>query len=394
MVNAVYATGTPHIAHVPSAMQLAGLLPGVICRPSVSDSTLRRVGKIFNSRLIDNQLARRAVPVGLPGDLLRSLGPLELIGPALARTPYRMTAHQARMVTHALGRRVARTLPDGVRLFHFSEGLGYHALRRRSIPITICERRNMHHSVFEAPIDPLGGFPHSQGAYYARDIFSEEDETASAIVVYSEAARQSYIHAGIDPQKLYIAPIPAPVRPQQTDRIRDRYKLLYVGRGDVFKGLDVAVASVKRLGRPFELLVAGPMSIQVRDWLVKQDNVKYLGVLERRALRDLYSSCVVLLAPSVESFGLAVAEAVAYGCVALCRETTGIAGFLGRDGVRVVEGRTVDLWVESIIRLCEMSDDDLRAIRADAAKSLAEMDELWAARQLCHIYQDLLDRDL
>jgi glycosyltransferase involved in cell wall biosynthesis len=86
---------------------------------------------------------------------------------------------------------------------------------------------------------------------------------------------------------------------------------LFVGRLVSYKRPDLAVESVR--GLPFRLLVVGE---GMADGDLRRNapaNVTFLGGVPDEELRRLYRSARALLAPGVEDFGIAMAEAQACG---------------------------------------------------------------------------------
>lgn len=89
----------------------------------------------------------------------------------------------------------------------------------------------------------------------------------------------------------------------------DARLLVFVGRAAPEKNLDVLVSAVRRLGRPYHLLLAGPRMPQVRA-----PNVTVWPRFLRRRLPALLASADAFVhAGDRETFGLVVLEAMASG---------------------------------------------------------------------------------
>lgn len=97
--------------------------------------------------------------------------------------------------------------------------------------------------------------------------------------------------------------------------------VLFVGRPEPRKGLDVAVAAVEKVRHsfPIELVVVGPTSRHVPSW------VTALGPVSQEQLPGIYRAATVFCAPSIsgESFGIVLAEAAAAGVPVVCSDLPG-----------------------------------------------------------------------
>ncbi|MEW1949029.1 glycosyltransferase family 4 protein [Pseudarthrobacter sp902506025] len=273
---------------------------------------------------------------------------------------------------------------------HFSEGLGYKALQKKEFSFSICERRNFHHAVYEQEIEVLENYPINGRPDPIGDILNFEYERSNFILVYSEAAKSSFVERGYDPDKVRVTPIGiGPQLPRKAMR-RNATSLLYVGRSDAFKGLDVAVAAVKLLGHPFRLTVAGVMSPEVKSWLSAQKAVDYVGVLSKRELRDAYSSHGAIILPSIESFGLAPAEAVYHGLPLVCSDQTGIAEYLPESHKRIVFGRDPQAWASAVLEVCGRPGSIDPAASAAIDSAFAALSWRSAAEKLRLLYDSAI----
>jgi glycosyltransferase involved in cell wall biosynthesis len=207
-------------------------------------------------------------------------------------------------------------------------------------------------------METFGGFPFAPAPHPLRSTFIPIFDAADHIVVYSDIAKRSFIENGVAEQKISVVPLGFTgavdyVGPSH----RDPHLLVYVGRVDAYKGVDVAVETVRRLGSPFRLAVAGPASPEAAAWLRKKPHVEYLGILTKQQLRSLWRGAGYMLAPSVESFGFAVLEALSLGTPTITRETTGVSSLLPRSIANVVSGRSPDAWASKIVELSRSYGD-------------------------------------
>ena len=114
-------------------------------------------------------------------------------------------------------------------------------------------------------------------------------------------------------------------------------RILFVGRNDPRKGLDVAVAAVEQIRRhhpSVELIVVTPDEVESHD-----------GISVRRNVDDdekarLLASAEVFVAPNRggESFGLVVAEAMAAGCAVVASDLPAFRAVLGDAGLYATPG--------------------------------------------------------
>jgi len=307
--------------------------------------------------------AERRIVKPVPEIAYASIGPSDYLVALMARSPLGLTPVHARLATKAMSKRVAKHTP-GADIFQFVQGLGHAGLRHGMIKYAICECRTLHYKEFETDLEVYNGFPFEPALHPTRDIAEEEYEQIDRIVVYSEVAANSFVRRGVSRSKIHVAPLfiaaPNVVKPI-LGKERDPYHVLFVGRGDAFKGLDVAVGAVEQLGSPFRLSVAGSASNRVRNWLSGRDAVYYAGVVDRASLDRLYGEASIFVAPSMESFGLAALEAAGAGMLVLCRETTGIHEHLSSSATTVVVGRKIDDWASAIECL---ATDDLSTVLA------------------------------
>ncbi len=86
---------------------------------------------------------------------------------------------------------------------------------------------------------------------------------------------------------------------------------LVVSRLVPYKRVDLAVRAFNELGLP--LVIAGDGRDRARLERMARPNVRFLGRVSERSLRDLYARCQALIFPGEEDFGLTPLEAQASG---------------------------------------------------------------------------------
>jgi glycosyltransferase involved in cell wall biosynthesis len=166
-------------------------------------------------------------------------------------------------------------------------------------------------------------------------VLREKRDSIKLIVTYSSMARDSFIYAGFDAEKITVIPIDAEIGKSQSPKnlITEKgYKLLYVGRDAPDKGLDIAVYAAKQCHQ--DLIVVGSFSREVEIWLKSFSFVIYKGVLPKTELIKIMTETEILIVPSIESFGLAVLEGIQAGMKIVASPFVGVLEFLeGNDQI-------------------------------------------------------------
>jgi glycosyltransferase involved in cell wall biosynthesis len=112
------------------------------------------------------------------------------------------------------------------------------------------------------------------------------------------------------------------------DWAEDGY-LLVVSRLLPYKNVDVAVEAVRGLPERLVVVGSGPLASQLRT--SAPDNVRILSDLSDAELRWTYAHARVLLAPSLEDFGLTPLEAAAFGVPTLALHGGGYLDTIAED---------------------------------------------------------------
>ena len=168
-----------------------------------------------------------------------------------------------------------------------------------------------------------------------------EYETADAIHVVSDYARQTFIAEGVAPAKLRAFPVRVHARfkPDVVGRADDRtFRVVYTGALSVVKGVPLLIDAFGRLPREAALtLVGGSGTRGMRRYLeraVRRD--PRIDILPGDPLPHLRRADVYVHPSYQDGFAYAVAEAIACGVPVIVTEDTGAKE-------RVVEG--VNGWV-------------------------------------------------
>lgn len=180
--------------------------------------------------------------------------------------------------------------------------------------------------------------------------------------------------------------------------------LLFAGRIQPLKGVDVAVQTLAALRRPATLVVVGGPSGRdgqresrhvralVGD-LGLDDRVRFVAPQPHRDLADYYRAADVCLVPSrSESFGLVAIEAAACGTPVVAASVGGLRTLVAHDRTGyLIEGRDPTEYADHVRRLL---DDPALAARMGAAAAREARSYCWsiAAAKLRRIYADLTAR--
>lgn len=159
--------------------------------------------------------------------------------------------------------------------------------------------------------------------------------------------------------------------------------VLFVGQLVRHKRVDVAIAAAAIADRPIKIVGEGP-DRQRLEALHGGPEVEFLGSVSDDRLAALYSSCLALVVPNVEEFGIAVVEAQASGRPVVA---------VGRGGVleSVIDGVTgILVHGEDAASLAEpLRHEDLNSFDPEAIRSHAQR---FSGASFRGRFQELVDR--
>jgi D-inositol-3-phosphate glycosyltransferase len=175
--------------------------------------------------------------------------------------------------------------------------------------------------------------------------------------------------------------------------------LLFVGRLDPIKGIDLLLESVAALRTPAHLLVVGgnpegdPEVERLRaraDELGIAERVRFPGAVPQRDLPTYYHAVdAVVVSSRYESFGLVAVEALACGAPVVASAAGGLPSIVqdGENGL-LVRWRCPQAFAEQIDLL--LSDDALREqMQAGARASIEQFDWRRIGDRVRDLYQEL-----
>jgi D-inositol-3-phosphate glycosyltransferase len=176
--------------------------------------------------------------------------------------------------------------------------------------------------------------------------------------------------------------------------------LLFVGRLDPIKGIDLLLESVARLKTPARILVVGgdingdPEVDRLRalaQELGLAERARFPGAAPQTALPTYYRAADALIVSSrYESFGLVAVEALACGLPVVASAVGGLPSLVshGENGLLIYR-RTPDAFACRIDSL--LNDDELMArLRANARASVERFDWQRIGDRVRNLYQTLI----
>ena len=170
--------------------------------------------------------------------------------------------------------------------------------------------------------------------------------------------------------------------PRISSELRSRRRILYVGRLDALKGVDLLIDAFSIIidrGFDAELqIVGGGTADEFRRVLGRisklrlTDRVKLPGVLPQSELPAIYANADCIVAPSFhETFGLAVLEAAACGTPAVAADVDGLKSIVvNNETGYLIRDRDTVLYADQIMEI--IGNQDLRITMSKAARKRAK----------------------
>jgi glycosyltransferase involved in cell wall biosynthesis len=219
---------------------------------------------------------------------------------------------------------------------------------------------------------------------------------ADAIVCISDHDRRSALARGLPSSRLVTlrnAIGSAPGTPGETAVWPEgRRRVLFVGRFDRQKGVDVLIDAMRMLGDAAHAWLAGSPVVSAQALGALPENVGLAGWLDRDALQSYYASADLVVVPSRwEGFGLVALEAMRAGRAVVASAVGGLPELVedGVSGLLVEPG-----CARSLARAIEAPDADrLRTMgeRGHARWRESFMLDRLSGELLC-LYGRMLDR--
>ena len=161
--------------------------------------------------------------------------------------------------------------------------------------------------------------------------------------------------------------------------LTEEITVLTVGQFIPRKGFDILLKASRMTGSHIRYIFIG--GVPPKDYValiddINQDSVQFIDFLDRQQLRKYYLSCDIFVFPTREDiWGLAVGEAMAYGCPVISSDKCVAALSMIKDGENgfIVHGESPGQYAAYIEKLAEdenmrsrMTEQNLEKIRAYA----------------------------
>ncbi|MEK6542448.1 MAG: glycosyltransferase family 4 protein [Pseudomonadota bacterium] len=234
-------------------------------------------------------------------------------------------------------------------------------LARERGAVTILDAASVHHGWQTRLPDP--------GLARRNAIKDSEIALADHILTCSPMARDSYLEAGVPPNRVHVLSLGVDLDGFSEPRLTERpgpVRFLFIGRGGRAKGTDILAAACARLadaGLDFRLDCLGNLTPDAVEQL--RPYATFHGEVAHDQLADHLRAADILVHPSrFDSFGLVVPEALACGTPVIVSDRTG-AKYMIRDGETgwTVATEDVDA-LFSRMAACAAQPDQCRAMRS------------------------------
>ena len=331
--------GRQHSHQIALSLAKAGMLAGYWAGVPSLDRHRRYVPRPLWERFV------RYRPVALPEDrvrwapwapALRRLGDLLLPPPLAAYTDFLACRRFDRWAAARLGLQAA----DAVVACEISALATFRRARRLGL-MTLLDAPATHHRTQ----DRFAGdsTPRSLGRRI-RQVKDLEVALADHVLTVSAQARESYVEAGVPPERVHCVPLGVDLElfedagAEPGGGAASDFTFLFAGAASRLKGTDVlleAFALTRKAEPAVRLLIIGPPGDATSLLSPLPSGVSVLGSLPQAELAARFRSADCLVLPSRnESFGMVVAESLASGLPALVSDRVGAKELVveGRNG--------------------------------------------------------------
>lgn len=169
----------------------------------------------------------------------------------------------------------------------------------------------------------------------------------------------------------------------------------FLGNGFRKKGLDTLLLALKEIKLPFKLIIGGldvKENQHFRDMADKfglKNQVDFTGFVSKNQVPDFMKQLHFFVSSSVfESFGVAIAEAMACGLPVVCTDSGGPADFVNSENGLLVPVGDNEALAEAIQKMCSSYDQyDRDAIRSSIVK-LFSPEQI--AAQIIQVYESVI----
>ncbi len=217
-------------------------------------------------------------------------------------------------------------------------------------------------------------------------------------VAVSQAARETGIRSGGGEFEVLFNGVDM-ARFESADAVHDeqgRPAVLFLGRHEQRKGLNVLLDAFAMIERPAVLWVAGdgPGTEVQRRRYPESDRVRWLGTLSDDEVAARLAGAAVLCAPSLhgESFGMVLLEGMASGCSVVASDIEGYRSAAGGHAALVPPGDPSRHWRVALgVALADAVEGSGQS-STEALKAATEYARAWSMDALAERYVDVYAR--
>lgn len=242
-----------------------------------------------------------------------------------------------------VARKITNSNSDVIICYENSNYQTFKKAKKKGI-ITVLDLAQIHHRCI---LDISNSFGFLDDSYTAQaiDFMNARKEKALEFTDYiftlSSFARDSLLHCGIAPEKIFTVNLGVNLKnfhPKTAYSAKAKFRFLFVGTITRRKGLDILFQAFKDLEFDnTELVLVGPMA-DGKDLLDKyKGSFTYLPFLHHEELAEQYRLADVFVFPSyLDSWAQTVIEAMACGTPAIVSENTGAKDAVVQGGGFVI----------------------------------------------------------
>lgn len=159
-----------------------------------------------------------------------------------------------------------------------------------------------------------------------------EIKNADYILVASNYTKKEILKLGFPEKKIYKLQYPISEfykdkPPLIFKKNKNKIVFLFAGRLTAAKGFYIAMEAMKKLNDlDFECLIVGKKYNNERYINDLPDNFKYLGVVRKDEMKNIYRKCDVLVSPSMfDGYGFTILEALSQNLAVICSKYVGLS---------------------------------------------------------------------